>query len=56
MSWLVSKMLDFQMIWHFHLVFHDRQKQLVEFLGKHSERLKIIAVSEKTKSLFKEMT
>ena len=52
MSWLVSKILDFQMIWHFHLVFHDRQKQLVEFLGKHSERLKIIAVSEKTKSPF----
>ena len=52
MSWLVSKMLDIQMIWHFHLVFHDRQKQLVEFLGKHSERLKIIAVSEKTKSPF----
>ena len=52
MGWLVSKMLDIQMIWHFHLVFHDRQKQFVEFLGKHSERLKIIAVSEKTKSPF----
>jgi len=52
MGWLVSKKLDLQMIWHFHLVFHDRQKQLVEFLGKYSERLKIIAVSEKTKSPF----
>ena len=52
MGCLVSKMLDFQMIWHFHLVYHDRQKQLVEFFGKHSERLKIIAVSEKTKSPF----
>ena len=52
MSWIVAKLLDLKVVWHLHLVLQDRQKWLVELLGKADCINKIISVSNTAKSVF----